>query len=103
MQMFLYHNIQTIYISVLNTYTLPLLPQLLLRKRNYNEFENSIYLSTYRYQGNVYVLKLKPTITKYAKCFVAGISSRKNLFKEIETVNENGPGKSTSYKQMLVG
>ena len=101
--MFLYHNIQTIYISVLNTYTLPLLPQLLLRKRNYNEFENSIYLSTYRYQGNVYVLKLKSTITKYVKCFVAGISTRKNLFKEIETVNENGPGKSTSFKQMLVG
>ena len=36
-------------------------------------------------------------------CFVPGISTSKNLFKEIESVNTNTPGRSTSFEQMLLG
>ena len=36
-------------------------------------------------------------------CLVPGISTSKNLFKEIESVNTNTPGRSTSFEQMLVG
>ena len=50
----------------------------------------------------MHVLKVKSTITRYVKCFIPGITTSKNLFKEIESVNNNAPGKSTSFEQMLV-
>ena len=51
----------------------------------------------------MHVLKVKSTITRYVNCLVPGISNSKNLFKEIESVNSNAPGRSTSFEQMLVG
>ena len=45
----------------------------------------------YIYQAHIQVFKVKSTITKHVKCFVPGISTRKNLFKEIESVNNNAP------------
>ena len=51
----------------------------------------------------MHVLKVKSTITRYVKCFVTGISTSKNLFKEIGSVKSNAPGRSTSFEQMLVG
>ena len=42
-------------------------------------------------------------ITRYVKCFVPGISTIKNSFKEIESVNSNAPGRKTSFEEMLVG
>ena len=35
--------------------------------------------------------------------FRTGISTSKNLFKEIEKVNSNAPGRSTDFEQILVG
>ena len=57
----------------------------------------------YIYQAHIHVLKVKSTMTRYVKCFLPGISTNKNLFKEIESVNSNAPGRSTSFEQMLVG
>ena len=54
-------------------------------------------------QAHIHVLEVKSTITRYVKCFIPGISTSKNLFKEIESANSNAPGRSTSFKQMLVG
>ena len=51
----------------------------------------------------LHVLKVKSTITRHGKYFVPGISTSKNLFKEIEKVNSNAPGRSTSLEQMLAG
>ena len=34
---------------------------------------------------------------------VPRISTSKNLFKEIESVNGNAPGKNTSFEHLLVG
>ena len=55
------------------------------------------------YQAHIHVLKVKPTITRYVKYFVPGISTSKYLFKEIESLNNNAPARSTSFEQMLVG
>ena len=55
------------------------------------------------YQAHIHVLKVKPTITRYVKYFVRGISTSKYLFKEIESLNNNAPARSTSFEQMLVG
>ena len=54
------------------------------------------------YQTHIHVLKVKSTITRCVKCFVPGISTIKNLFKKIKSVNNNVPGRSTSFEQMLV-
>ena len=62
-----------------------------------------VYIYTHIYQAHIQVLKGKSIITRYVKCFVPGISTSKNLFKEIESVNSNAPGRSTSFEQMLVG
>ena len=48
----------------------------------------------YTYQLHIDVLKVKSA---------PGISTSKNLFKEIESVNKNTPGRSTRFEQMLVG
>lgn len=37
----------------------------------------------------MHVLKEKSTITWYVMCFVPGISTSENLFKEIERVNKH--------------
>ena len=42
-------------------------------------------------------------MTRYVKCFVHGISTNKNLFKEIESLNSNAPGRSYSFEQVPVG
>ena len=55
------------------------------------------------YQAHIHVLKVKPTITRYVKYFVPGISTSKYLFKEIESLNNNATARSTSFEQMLVG
>ena len=55
------------------------------------------------YQAYIHVLKIKSTITRYVKCFVPGISTSKNLFKEIDGVDSNTPGRSTSLEEMFVG
>ena len=34
--------------------------------------------------------------------FVPGTSTSKNLIKEIESVNNDAPGRNTSFEQMLV-
>ena len=47
--------------------------------------------------------KVKYTITRYVKCFVSGISARKNLFKETQSLNKNAPCRSSRLKQMIVG
>ena len=54
------------------------------------------------HQTHIPVLKVKATITRYVNCFVPGISTRKNLFKETESVNSNASGRSTSFEKMLV-
>ena len=59
--------------------------------------------SIFLYQTHKHVSKVKTTITRYAYCFVPGISTSKNLFKEIESVNSNALGRSSSFEQMLVG
>ena len=46
--------------------------------------------------------RFKSKITRYVKCFVPEISTSKNFFKEIGSVNSNAPGRSTSFKQRLV-
>ena len=48
----------------------------------------------------MHILKVNSTITRYVKCFVSGVSTSKNLFKKIESVNNNAPGRSTSYLQI---
>ena len=55
----------------------------------------TIYIYMCIYQAHIHVLKVKSTITR----FIPGISTSKNLFKEIESVNSNAPGRSA----MLVG
>ena len=35
--------------------------------------------------------------------FVPRTSTSKNLIKEIKSVNNNAPGRNTSFEQMLVG
>ena len=63
-----------------------------------------IYIYTHQiHQAHIHVLEVKSAINRYVKCFVSGISTSKNLFKEIESVDSNAPGRSTSFKQMLVG
>ena len=37
------------------------------------------------------------------KCFVPGISTSKNLFKEIETVSSSALVRTLAFEQMLVG
>ena len=54
------------------------------------------------YQVHIHVLNGKFTINRYVKCFMSGISTSNNSFKEIESVNSNAPGRSTSFEQMLV-
>ena len=51
----------------------------------------------------MHVLKLKSKITRYVKCFASRISTSQNLFKEIEIMNRNTPGRTTSFEQMFVG
>ena len=71
---------------------------------SYKSYNDETWLSyTFFYQTHIHLLKEKSTITRYVKCFVPGISTSKNLFKEIESVKSNAPGKSTSFEQMLVG
>ena len=55
------------------------------------------------YQAYIHVLKIKSTITRYVKCFVPGISTSKNLFKETDSADSNTPGSSTSLEEMFVG
>ena len=52
---------------------------------------------TYRH-----VLKVKFTITRYVKCFVPGISTSKNVFKEIESVNSNAPSRALVFDKYLM-
>ena len=40
----------------------------------------------------------KSKIHSYVKCLVRGISTSKNLFKEIEKVNSNAPVRSTTFE-----
>ena len=62
-----------------------------------------IYIYTYIYQTHIHVLKVKSTITRYVKCIVPGISTSKNLFKEIESVNSNAPGRALALNKCLLG
>ena len=68
-----------------------------------NSHKLTMDLILFLYQAHIHVLKVKSIITRYVKCFVHGISTSKNLFKEIESVNSNAPGRSTSFEQMLIG
>lgn len=58
--------------------------------------------SIFLYETHIHVLKEKCTITWYVMCFVPGISTSENLFKEIERVNSSGPGRSTIFEEMLI-
>ena len=51
----------------------------------------------------MHVLKVKSTITRYVKCFVPGISTSKNLFREIESVNSNNPGRALALNKCMLG
>lgn len=46
---------------------------------------HAFYIGTFY----IHVIKAKPTITKYIKCFVVGISNSRNLFEVIESVKNN--------------
>ena len=61
-----------------------------------------IYI-TLIHQARIQVLKVKSTVTRYIKCYEHGVSTNKNLLKEIESVNNNAPGKSNNFEQVLVG
>ena len=77
--------------------------QLILHSTNYRKWLKRHKKVLFLQHVHIHVLKIKSTIIRYVKCFVPGISSRKNLFKEIVSVNSNAPGRSTSFEQMLVG
>ena len=47
----------------------------------YNIYLMYIYIYIYIYA--LKVLKVKSTITRYVKCFVLGISTSRDLFKEL--------------------
>ena len=49
------------------------------------------------------VLKAKSTITRYVKCFVRGISTSKNLFKEMESVNSNALVETLALNKYFLG
>ena len=49
------------------------------------------------YQAHLHVLKVKSTTTICVNYVVPGISTIKNLSKEIESVNKKAPGRSTSF------
>ena len=67
-------------------------------------FMNVLLIFTFFYISSTYTrFKSKITITRCAKCFVPGISTCKNLLKEIESVYSNAPGRSSIFEQMLVG
>ena len=62
-----------------------------------------IYICIYIYQALTHGLKVQSTIIRYVKCFVLGVYTSKNLFIEIESMNSDAPGRSTSFEQKLVG
>ena len=68
-----------------------------------NSHKLTMDLILFLYQAHIHVLKVKSIITRYVNCFIPWISTSKNLFKEIESVNINVHGRSTSFGQMLVG
>ena len=63
----------------------------------------SIILHIGKYETRIYVLKVKSTITRHVKCFVPGISTSSNLFKEIESVNSNAPGRALALNKCCLG
>ena len=80
-----------------------------LNQTKNNNTHPKIGLKLFRLDGYFFIittykhLKVKSTITRSIKCFVPAISTSKNLFKEIQIVISNAPGKSTSFEQMFVG
>ena len=65
----------------------------------------SLYLCIYisSTYTRFHVLKVKSTIIRYVKRFKTGVSTSKNLLKEIESVNKNALGRITRIEKILVG
>ena len=57
-----------------------------------------IYIYIYIYQAYKHVLKV---FSRYVKCFVPGISTSKNFFREIESVKISSPERTLALNDEI--